>query len=107
MARTGRLAGKRVLLTGTGGGQGQAAQALFVREGARVVGCDVQPGRAETTAGALAAEGYDVWGTTVDLTDPHAAACWVTEGADRLGGIDVLYNNAAGFGFAPFGRNEL
>ena len=68
MARTGRLAGKRVLLTGTGGGQGQAAQALFVREGARVVGCDVQPGRAETTAGALAAEGHDVWGTTVDLT---------------------------------------
>jgi NAD(P)-dependent dehydrogenase (short-subunit alcohol dehydrogenase family) len=81
MARTGRLAGKRVLLTGTGGGQGQAAQALFVREGARVVGCDVQPGRAETTAGALAAEGHDVWGTTVDLTDPHAAASWVTDGA--------------------------
>lgn len=104
MARTGRLAGKRVLLTGTGGGQGQAAQALFVREGARLVGCDVQPGRAETTAGALAAEGHDVWGTTVDLTDPHAAASWVTEGADRLGGIDVLYNNAAGFGFAPFGE---
>lgn len=32
----GRLHGKRVLITGTDGGLGQAAQ---VREGARVVGC--------------------------------------------------------------------
>jgi meso-butanediol dehydrogenase / (S,S)-butanediol dehydrogenase / diacetyl reductase len=102
-ARTpGRLAGKRVLLTGTGGGQGKAAQALFAREGARVVGCDVQAGQAQATAETLASEGYDVWGATVDLTDPEAAASWVEEGAARLGGVDVLYNNAAGFGFAPF-----
>jgi FlaA1/EpsC-like NDP-sugar epimerase len=31
-ATTGRLAGKRVLITGTGGGQGEAAQRLFARE---------------------------------------------------------------------------
>ncbi|MBD0863054.1 SDR family oxidoreductase [Gordonia sp. zg691] len=98
----GRLAGKRVLITGTGGGQGEAAQAMFVREGARVIGCDVQAGRAEATANSLASAGHDAWGTTVDLTDPAAAAAWVEEGAERLGGIDVLYNNAAGFGFAPF-----
>ncbi len=98
----GRLAGKRVLITGTGGGQGEAAQAMFVSEGARIVGCDVQEGRAEATAGALAAAGHDVSGSTVDLTDPAAAAAWVEESAERLGGIDVLYNNAAGFGFAPF-----
>lgn len=98
----GRLAGKRVLLTGTGGGQGEAAQAMFAREGAHVIGCDVQTGRAEATAKALADQGYDVWGTTVDLTDPAAAGDWVDVGVERLGGIDVLYNNAAGFGFAPF-----
>lgn len=46
----GRLAGKRVLLTGTAGGQGEAAQAAFVREGARVAGCDVQDGAAEGAA---------------------------------------------------------
>jgi len=37
---TGRLAGKVVLITGTGGeGTGRAAALLFAREGARIVGC--------------------------------------------------------------------
>jgi NAD(P)-dependent dehydrogenase (short-subunit alcohol dehydrogenase family) len=48
-----RLEGKRKLLTGTGGGQGEAAQAMFAREGARIVGCDIQEGAAERTAVAL------------------------------------------------------
>jgi meso-butanediol dehydrogenase/(S,S)-butanediol dehydrogenase/diacetyl reductase len=87
-----RLEGKRVLITGTGGGQGMAAQALFEREGARVIGCDVQPGKTDYT---------------VDLTDPDAARRWVDESAARLDGIDVLYNNAAGYGFAPFAEMDL
>jgi meso-butanediol dehydrogenase / (S,S)-butanediol dehydrogenase / diacetyl reductase len=101
-APAGRLAGKRVLITGTAGGQGEAAQEVFVREGARVVGCDVQAGAAERTAAVLADQGFDVTGGTVDLADPEAAARWVDDAAERLGGIDVLYNNAAGAGFAPF-----
>ena len=96
-----RLAGKRVLITGTAGGQGEAAQAMFAREGARVVGCDVQASAAERTAAELRDKGYDVTGHTVDLSDADAARSWVDEAAAALGGIDVLYNNAAGFGFAP------
>jgi NAD(P)-dependent dehydrogenase (short-subunit alcohol dehydrogenase family) len=97
-----RLKGKRVLITGTAGGQGAAAQELFAQEGARVVGCDVQPGAAESTAATCREKGYDVVGHTVDLADPVAAARWVDEAAEALGGIDVLYNNGAGHGFAPF-----
>lgn len=99
---TGRLDGKRVLITGTGGGQGAAAQSLFAREGARVVGCDVSVEAAETSAQELADAGYDVTGHTVDLTDERQAHAWVEEAAERLGGIDVVYNNAAGFAFSPF-----
>jgi meso-butanediol dehydrogenase / (S,S)-butanediol dehydrogenase / diacetyl reductase len=102
-----RLEGKRVLITGTAGGQGEAAQALFAREGARVIGCDLQEGGAERTAEALRAEGHDVSGQTVDLADPAAAERWVDESAAEFGGIDVLYNNAAGFGFAPFAEMTL
>jgi meso-butanediol dehydrogenase/(S,S)-butanediol dehydrogenase/diacetyl reductase len=104
-----RLTGKRVLLTGTGtiGGQGSAIQALFAHEGARVFGCDLAPGAAEATAAALRAEGYDVTGSTVDLADPAAAEGWIEAGAEQLGGIDVLYNNAAGHGFAPFAEMTL
>jgi meso-butanediol dehydrogenase/(S,S)-butanediol dehydrogenase/diacetyl reductase len=97
-----RLSGKRVLITGTAGGQGEAAQALFAAEGARLIGCDLQEGAADRTASALRDAGHDVHGETVDLSDPVAAAKWIERSAERLGGIDVLYNNAAGFGFAPF-----
>ena len=102
-----RLDGRRVLITGTGGGQGEGAQALFAREGARIRGCDLTEGSAATTARALAADGHDVEGATVDLADPEAAARWVEESAEALGGIDVLYNNAAGYGFAPFAEMSL
>jgi meso-butanediol dehydrogenase/(S,S)-butanediol dehydrogenase/diacetyl reductase len=104
--RGGRLQGKRVLITGTGGGQGEAAQRLFASEGARVVGCDLK-GAAEVSAEALRAEGFDVTGHTVDLSDNAEAAAWVQDAAAGLGGIDVLYNNAAGFGFAPFSAMTL
>jgi NAD(P)-dependent dehydrogenase (short-subunit alcohol dehydrogenase family) len=96
-----------VLLTGTGGGQGAAAAAAFAREGARVVGCDLAAGAAERTAEPLRAEGRDVTGHTVDLADADAARSWVEDAAVALGGIDVLYNNAAGFGFAPFAEMSL
>lgn len=104
---TKRLTNKRVLITGTAGGQGEAAQRLFAREGARVAGCDLQAGAAERTAVALREEGLDVRGHDVDLSDPNAAAAWVDQVANELGGVDVLYNNAAGFGFAPFGAMDL
>lgn len=98
----GRLAGKRVMITGTSRGMGEAAQRVFAEEGARVVGCSLTEGAADKTAALLRDEGYDVQGHTVDLRDPDAAREWVEQGAEALGGIDVLYNNAAGFGFAPF-----
>ncbi len=102
-----RLKDKRVLITGTGtvGGQGGAAQAMFAREGARIVGCDIRG--AQKSAEVLRQQGYDVTGETVDLTDPDAAEQWVQQGVERLGGIDVLYNNAALAGFAPFAEMTL
>jgi len=102
-----RLAGKRVLITGTAGGQGAAAQRLFAQHGARVIGCDLKPGAAEATAAELRDKGYEAWGHDVDLTDPAEAAAWVESGAATLGGLDVLYNNAAGFGFSQFSGMTL
>lgn len=39
----GRLAGKVAIITGTGSGMGRAAAWMFTREGAKVVGCDLNP----------------------------------------------------------------
>jgi NAD(P)-dependent dehydrogenase (short-subunit alcohol dehydrogenase family) len=105
-AHPGRLKGKRVLITGTAGGQGAAAQRLFAEHGARVIGCDIQPGGAERTAQLCRADGLDARGFDVDLSDAGAAASCVERAAEELGGIDVLYNNGAGYGFGPIRQND-
>jgi meso-butanediol dehydrogenase/(S,S)-butanediol dehydrogenase/diacetyl reductase len=103
----GRLEGKRVLITGTGGGQGAAAQELFCKHGARVVGCDLRPSAAAATAAALSAQGLWAEGHQVDLSNPDAAREWVQNSIGALGGIDVLYNNASAPAIVPFGEMTL
>jgi len=107
VAHNGRLAGKRVLITGTGGGQGAVAQELFCNHGAQLIGCDVRPGAAAATAAALSAQGLSAEGHDVDLADPSAAREWVEKSISTLGGIDVLYNNASAAAVAPFGEMTL
>ena len=101
------LTGKRALITGTGRGQGEVIQRIFADMGASVVGCDVLAGSAETSAASVAQSGLQAWGRTVDLADPTAAAEWVHWGAGKLGGIDVLFNNASRPVMEPFGKSTL
>jgi meso-butanediol dehydrogenase/(S,S)-butanediol dehydrogenase/diacetyl reductase len=92
----GRLSGKIALITGTGTGIGRTAALTFAREGARVVGCDVNvAGSAETVAMVRDAGGEMTAMAPVDLGDANAAAAWVDEAVAVYGGIDVLYNNAS------------
>ena len=88
-----RLEGKRVLITGTAGGQGEAAQRLFAAEGARVIGCDLQEGAAEKTAAELREAGHDVYGDTVDLSDAAASTEWVDSAAERLAKEESFYRD--------------
>ena len=77
--RTTQLAGLRIVLTGAAGGIGTAAMDALERAGAAVVGIDR---RGEP--GLIAA----------DVTDPVALATGIRLAAQRMGGIDVLINNA-------------
>jgi NAD(P)-dependent dehydrogenase (short-subunit alcohol dehydrogenase family) len=99
----GRLAGKIALITGTAGGQGAAAARLFTAEGATVVGCDLDEARARAVAVDISASGGAMTvDAPVDLADPDAAAAWVDGAAARVGGIDILYNNASTPWVGPF-----
>lgn len=100
---SGRLEGKRVLITGTSRDQGAAAQRRFVKEGARVSGCASSAGAAEAEAATIEPAGAAI-ARTVDLSDPAAAQEWVDWSAEQLGGIDVVYNNAAAASFAGIGE---
>lgn len=103
-----RLAGKVALITGTGGGQGRVAALHFAREGATVVGCDVDRAGHEETARLMAAEGYRLHGSApVDLGDHEQARRWVEAAAEECGRIDILYNNASAAKFGPVGEMSV
>ncbi len=82
MSTPGRLSGRVCVVTGASGGIGAATVALFQREGATVVGVDLQPG----APGDLALE--------VDVTDEQQVREALQRVRDEYGRIDVLFNNA-------------
>lgn len=97
-----RLAGKIVLISGTGSGQGRTAALLFAREGAKVVGCDKVPEGAEETVKLARKQGLDIRSMApVDLTDRQQVARWIDYGVSEYGAIDVLYNNASKPRYGP------
>jgi meso-butanediol dehydrogenase/(S,S)-butanediol dehydrogenase/diacetyl reductase len=103
----GRLAGKVVLITGTGSGQGRAAALLFASEGAVVVGTDIDAdGAVETVEMVLRASGRMTSTQPLDLGDEQAVKAWIDSAALEHGGIDVLYNNAAATRFSPIAETS-
>jgi NAD(P)-dependent dehydrogenase (short-subunit alcohol dehydrogenase family) len=98
----GILDGKIVLITGTGGGQGRVASLVFAREGAKVVGSDINAGANDETVELVRRAGGEMTGVApIDLTDPEQARRLVEDAAAAYGGLDVVYNNAAMQYFGP------
>jgi NAD(P)-dependent dehydrogenase (short-subunit alcohol dehydrogenase family) len=87
---TGRLAGKRVLLTGGGSGIGFAIVERFIAEGATVSVGDLN------AEAATAVEGLGARFSVLDVADADAVATWTAAEADAMGGIDV---SVAGAGY--------
>jgi meso-butanediol dehydrogenase / (S,S)-butanediol dehydrogenase / diacetyl reductase len=100
----GRLDGKRALVSGTGGGIGRATALLFAREGAHVVGCDLDPETsAETVRLARETGGRMDAIAPVDLATQDGARRWTDDAAALAGGVDILVNNASAIRFGPIG----
>jgi NAD(P)-dependent dehydrogenase (short-subunit alcohol dehydrogenase family) len=90
----GRLSGKRALITGAASGIGRATALLFAREGAAVTVVDVDENGGQAVAQTILDEGGQAIFVRGDVT--RAADCQraVQETVDRLGGLDILFNNA-------------
>ena len=96
--RSGELAGKVAVVTGTASGIGQGLALGFLRAGASVVAADI---RADTMTRELAAdEGLAdrLLEITADVTQDDDVARSVATALDRFGRIDVMVNNAGGPG---------
>jgi NAD(P)-dependent dehydrogenase (short-subunit alcohol dehydrogenase family) len=78
----GRLDGKVCVITGAASGIGATSARLFADEGARVVGVDITDDSDAELALAC------------DVTDEGQVEKMYREAADRIGRIDVLFNNA-------------
>jgi gluconate 5-dehydrogenase len=85
------LAGTRALVTGGTSGLGLAMARALATAGARVAVTSRDAGRAGNVAGEL---GAGALGLALDVRDEHTVAAGVAELWDRLGGIDLLVNNA-------------
>lgn len=97
-----RLKGRIAVVTGAGSGLGRAGALAFAREGARVVVSDLDPASTDGTVAAIRAAGGEAVGIPADAGDRAQAQHLIAESVRRLGGLDILYNNA---GVAPVGRD--
>jgi NAD(P)-dependent dehydrogenase (short-subunit alcohol dehydrogenase family) len=92
------LKGKVALVTGSGSmgpgwGNGKAIAVLFARQGAKVMGADIDAQAAEETSSLIEREGNSSIAVSCDVTDRAAVKSLVTECVDRFGRIDTLVNN--------------
>ena len=88
------LEGKRVFVTGAGGALGRASARLFAREGAAVAVVDVDAAAANETQSLIEAEGGHAVTIVADVRDESQVRAAAETAAQRLGGIDTLFNNA-------------
>ncbi len=92
---SGRLAGKRALITGGDSGIGRAIAVHFAREGADVAIVYLEEDEdARHTRELVAAEGRHCTLISGDLGEPAFAERAVAQAVAALGGLDVLVNHA-------------
>jgi 3-oxoacyl-[acyl-carrier protein] reductase len=92
------FAGRRVLVAGGSKGIGRAIALGFARAGAAVSICARGAEALEATRAEIAALGVPAHAMAADLGVLSDVTGWVEAAAATLGGIDVLVNNASGFG---------
>ncbi|MDB5668040.1 MAG: family oxidoreductase [Alphaproteobacteria bacterium] len=92
---SGRLEGKVALITGADSGIGRATAALFAREGADIgISYLCEHDDAEKTREIVEKEGRRALLLPGDLGEKETCEKIVSETVDKLGGLDVLVNNA-------------
>jgi NAD(P)-dependent dehydrogenase (short-subunit alcohol dehydrogenase family) len=92
---SGRLQGKVALITGADSGIGRAVAALFAREGADIgISYLCEDADAQKTKEIVESEGRRAMLLRGDLGEKETCERIVAETVERLGGLDILINNA-------------
>ncbi len=94
------FSGKRVVVCGGSRGIGRAIAHGFAAGGAAVSICARGAAGLEATRAELARHGHATHAAPCDLADGAAISGYIAAAAAALGGIDILINNASGFGMS-------
>jgi 3-oxoacyl-[acyl-carrier protein] reductase len=92
------LQGKKALVAGGSRGIGRSIALAFAEAGADVSICARGEESLRATETELKRFNHKVHTATCDLGDGPAVTAYVKSAAEALGGIDILINNASGFG---------
>lgn len=97
-----RLEGRVALITGTGGGSrggiGRAAALVFAEQGAKIIGCDIDPVSGAKTVELVTQAGGEMKSLhPLDLSDEKSIPRLMDFAVESFGGFDILFNNAAMF----------
>jgi len=93
---SGRLLGRKALITGGDSGIGRAAAIAYAREGADVVinYLPEEQSDADEVIALIKSAGRQGYGIPGDITDPSFCKQLVEQTVEKLEGIDILVNNA-------------
>lgn len=89
---------KKVIVCGGSRGIGRSIALAYAQSGAAVSICARSPDSLAVTASELRDLGGKVHSAACDLADGPAVMSYVAAAAASLGGVDILINNASGFG---------
>jgi 3-oxoacyl-[acyl-carrier protein] reductase len=92
------LTGRNAIIAGGSRGIGRSIALAYARAGANVSICARGEPALRATEAELRQCGHVVHAMACDLADGVAVARYVAAAVQALGGIDVLVNNASGFG---------
>jgi NAD(P)-dependent dehydrogenase (short-subunit alcohol dehydrogenase family) len=88
------LTGKRILITGASSGIGEAAAEQFARHGATVVVVARRQDLLDAVAERINAAGGTAISIPCDVSDMDGIDALVADVRNRIGGVDILINNA-------------
>jgi NAD(P)-dependent dehydrogenase (short-subunit alcohol dehydrogenase family) len=100
---TGRVQGKRAIVTGAASGIGQATAERLAREGAAVALLDIDLEGAESIAAKLRELGLEARSIRTDVASEPSVEASVGEAVAAFGGLDIVVANA---GVQLFGEDD-
>lgn len=97
----------RAVVTGGAGGLGRAFCLALAARGAKVLVSDVDLAGAEETAAEVGRRGGTGHAVACDVSDPAQVAALLSEADAKLGGVDLVVNNAGVAVAGPVGEIPL